>query len=96
MDTGSQAKTRVSTGILTEGEREFLRGEKDVENPGGYRSNVRYRAKQRMDQIEEDLEVLREAGEDDLVEEFFGRFGRVQRLEREVEELRDELARGSD
>jgi hypothetical protein len=44
-----------------------------------------------MDQIEEDLEVLREAGQEDLVEEFVSRFGRVERLEREVEELREKL-----
>lgn len=44
-----------------------------------------------MDQIEEDLKVLREAGQDDLVEEFVSRFGRVERLEREIEKLRREL-----
>jgi len=81
----------VSTGILSDGERAFFRDEKEVEDPDGYQRNARYRARQRMDQIEEDLDVLREAGQEDLVEEFVNRFGRVERLEREVEELRAKL-----
>jgi len=91
MGTEQQTRSRVSTGILSDGEREFFRGEKEVEDADGYQRNARYRARQRMDQIEEDLEVLREAGQEDLVNEFLNRFGRVERLEREVEELRDQL-----
>ena len=91
MGTNHQSRTRVSTGILSDGERRFFRGEKDVQDPDGYQRNARYRARQRMDQIEEDLEVLRESGQEDLVEEFHSRFGRVERLEREVERLRQEL-----
>jgi len=91
MGTQQQSRIRVSTGILSDGERAFFKDEKDVEDPDGYQRNARYRARQRMDQIEEDLEVLREAGQEDLVEEFVSRFGRVERLEREVERLRDEL-----
>jgi len=91
MGTKQQSRTSVATGILTDGEREFFEGEKDPQDPDGYRRNARYRARQRMDQIEKDIKVLRDAGEDDLVEEFLNRFGRVERLEREVEELRDEL-----
>ena len=91
MGTPQQSRTRVSTGILSDGERAFFRGEKEVKDPDGYQRNARYRARQRMDQIEEDLDVLREAGQEDLVEEFVNRFGRVERLEREVQELRAKL-----
>lgn len=91
MGTPQQTRTRVPTGILSEGERAFFRDEKDVEDADGYERNARYRARQRMDQIEDDLEVLREAGQEDLVEEFVSRFGRVERLEREVEDLRSQL-----
>lgn len=91
MGTKQHSRIRVSTGILSDGERAFFRGEKDVEDPDGYQRNARYRARQRMDQIEEDLEVLRDADQEDLVEEFVSRFGRVERLEREVERLRREL-----
>lgn len=91
MGTKQRPRQTVSTGILSDGEREFFRGEKDVKNPDGYRRNARYRARQRMDQIEEDLQVLREAGQDDLVDDFHQRFERVGRLEREIEELRSRL-----
>lgn len=91
MGIAQQSRTRVSTGILSDGERAFFRGQKEVGDPDGYERNARYRARQRMDQIEEDLDVLREAGQEDLVEEFVSRFGRVERLENEVEELRQQL-----
>ncbi|WP_224332904.1 hypothetical protein [Haloprofundus halobius] len=44
-----------------------------------------------MDQIEEDIEILKDAGQDDLVNEFLNRFGRIERLEREIDHLRDQL-----
>lgn len=91
MVTPQRTQTRVSTGILSDGERAFFNGEKTVNDPDGYKRSARYRARQRMNQIEEDLDVLREAGQEDLVEEFVSRFGRVERLEREVEELRSKL-----
>ena len=91
METPQRSRTRVSTGILSDGERAFFQGEKEVKDPDGYQRNARYRARQRMDQIEEDLDVLRDAGQDDLVDEFVNRFGRVERLEREVDQLRAEL-----
>lgn len=93
MGTPQHNNSRVSTGILSEGERKFFNGESDVEDPDGYRRNARYRARKRIEQIERDLEVLEEAGEDDLVEEFYNQFSRVQRLEQEVESLRQQLDR---
>jgi hypothetical protein len=80
----------MKTGLLTKGQRAFFRGDKEVEDPDGYKGNARYRTRQRIDQIEADLATLKAAGQDDLVEEFYQRFDRVGRLEREVEELRDE------
>lgn len=91
MGTPQQSRTRVATGILSEGERAFFDGRKEVGDPAGYERNARYRARQRMDQIEKDLDVLREAGQEDIVKEFLNRFGRVERLEKEVEQLRDQL-----
>lgn len=88
---GTKQPSRVTTGILSEGERRFFRGESDVDNPDGYRGNARYRARKRMEQIEEDIEVLEAAGEEDIVEEFFDMFSRDRRLKREVEELRRRL-----
>ena len=93
METAQQNPVSVSSGILSKGEREFFQGEKEVEDPDGYKRNARYRARKRIEQIERDLEVLEEAGQEDLVDEFYNRFNRVGRLEREVEELRDELGK---
>jgi len=91
LSMGTAQPTRVPTGLLSNGERDFFRGESDVQDPDGYRRNARHRARKRMDQIEEDLEVLGEAGQADLVEEFYNRFGRDRRLEREIEELREQI-----
>lgn len=88
---GTTQPTRVPTGLLSNGERDFFRGESDVQDPDGYRRNARHRARKRMDQIEEDLEVLAEAGQDDIVEEFYDMFSRDRRLQREVESLRERL-----
>lgn len=90
MGTSQQVKSSV-TGLLSKGEREFFEGEKEPDDPDGYRRNARYRARQRIDQIEEDLELLQEAGEDDIVNEFHQRFSRVGQLEKEVDRLRSEL-----
>lgn len=81
----------VSRGLLTPGEREFLRGEKDVENPDAYLYNIRSRFRERMNELDDDLELLRAAGEDELVDDFFQEFGRVERLEREIESLRERV-----
>lgn len=86
-----QQARSMPTGILTDSERSFYRGENEVEDPEGYRGNARHRARNRMDQIEKDLQVLKEAGEDDLLDEFYSRFSRVGELEREVAELREKL-----
>lgn len=76
---------------MSNAEREFLRGENEVEDPDGYERNLKYRAKQQMERIEDDLELLERNGFDDLAEEFFNRFSRYKQLEREVDRLRDEL-----
>lgn len=81
----------MSRGLLTKAERAFLRGEKDDVDVQQYRYNVRSNFRERVEQLEDDLELLRDAGEEDLVGEFYQQFGRVERLESEVERLRDEL-----
>jgi len=96
MNSQPEAGRNLSRGLLTPAQREFLRGERDVEDPDGYRYNIRSDFRGRMDKLDEDLEILREHDEDDLVEEFYDRFGRVERLERELEELRDELSKEDD
>lgn len=93
MAASPEDATVMSRGLLTKAEREFLRGEKEDVNQQNYRYNTRSNFKSRMDKLEEDLQLLRDAGEDDLVEEFYRRFGRVERLQKEVDRLRKELER---
>ena len=81
----------VTTGLLTDAERRFLRGETEVKDPDAYRRTIRYRSKERIEQIEEDLELFREIGEEELIEMFFERYSREARLEREVERLKAQL-----
>lgn len=80
----------MSRALLTPAQREFLRGEKDDVDTDTYRYNVRSDFRERMDELETDLELLRAAGQEDLVEEFHARFGRGD-LEQRVNELEDEL-----
>lgn len=91
MGANDESPAIMSRGLLTKSEKEFLRGEKDDVDQQQYRYNVRSNFKARMEMLEDDLELLDEAGEDDLVEAFYQRFGRVERLEKEVERLRAEL-----
>jgi len=86
----------MSRGLLTEAEKAFLRGEKEDVDEQQYRYNVRSNFRSRLNQLSEDLKLLKDAGEEDLIEEFYGEFGRVERLEREIERLRDELEKDED
>ena len=91
MATGPEAVSEMSRGLLTNTDRKILRGEVDSDRLASRRSNVRYSFRERMDQLEEDLDILRECDEEQLLAEFNDRFGRVGRLQREVEELREQL-----
>ena len=93
MATNRESLGIMSRGLLTKSEREFLRGEKLDVDSQQYRYNIRSNFRGRMSELEADLELLRGAGEEELVEEFYDSFGRVERLEREVQELRSELKR---
>lgn len=75
----------VPTGLLSDSQRAFLRGEKDdIENPEQYERNLRYRANQRVEQMAEDLALLEEHGHDDIVAEFYHEVNRIERLRREL------------
>jgi hypothetical protein len=81
----------VTNGLLSKGEREFLRGERtQIQDPDGYRNNVRHRVRQRIDQIEDDLQLLEDAGHDDIVQEFEQKYG-ADRLAREIEDIQQQL-----
>jgi len=82
--------------LLTDREREVLRGDAtDVKNPKEYRSKIRSRLKKRLDQLETDIDLL-DTHEPELAADLYDRVcgdqeRRLARLEREVEELREEI-----
>lgn len=77
-------------GILTREDREIFQGEKEVDDDR--LQDIRWNVDQRMDRIERDLEILEAAGEDELVDDFYDRFGmgdiirRVRELERRADD----------
>lgn len=82
--------------LLTEREREVLRGEADdVENLSQYQSKIRSRLKRRSERLEEDMGILREV-EPEIADDIHQRIcgdheSRLAQLEREVAELREKL-----
>jgi len=86
MQSESERERMRNRGILTREDREVFQGERDVDEDR--MQDIRWNIKQRMDRIERDLEILDAAGEDDLVDDFYDRFGmgdivrRVRKLER--------------
>lgn len=82
--------------LLTDREREVLRGEADdVENLSQYQSKVRSRVNNRLDRLEQDLDLLAEC-EPDLNAELRERIcddrdARLAQLEQEVAELRERV-----
>ena len=82
MQSESESDRMRNRGLLTRGDREALRDDIDEEKLHDLRWNVR----KRMERIGEDLEILEEAGEDELVDEFYDEFG-VGDLARRVREL---------
>lgn len=82
----------VPTGLLTPNQRAFFRGEKDDVEEDNYRRGARHSVRQRMEQIEEDLQLLEEHGQEDLVLEFHARFSRVARVEDQLDEVQERLA----
>jgi len=62
------------TGIATNGELDTLEGKKedDHDHPDASKRNARYRIRERIDDLEEEIQRLDAAGEDELVERFYG------------------------
>lgn len=91
MATDSESERVQNRGLLTADDRAFFRGDKEVEDEDKTRREKRYNVRQRMENVAEDIERLREAGEDDLVNEFYGDIGRYERLEQQIRELQDQV-----
>lgn len=81
--------------LLTEREREVLRGDADdVENVSQYQSKIRTRIRNRIKKLSEDLELLQEH-EPELATEMRNEVcgdTRIPELEQRVEELEERVA----
>lgn len=80
----------VPTGLLSDAQREFLRGENTVENPDQYEHNLRHRVNERVEMMAEDLALLEAHGHEDIVAQFYYEVDQVQRLRKELERSGDE------
>lgn len=94
MTTDSEGGRVQNRGLLTEDDRAFYRGEKTVESSEKNEKinrEKRYNIRQRKENIAKDIDILLEAGEEDLVNEFYADIGRYERLEQEIQELRNHI-----
>ncbi len=96
MATQPQRQTVQNRGLLTEDDREFFLGEKDTSDPDKTRREKRHNVRERIKNITEDLEILADANETDLVNEFHGETDRNSKIETELSELRKQLGMADD
>lgn len=95
MQDASETNRMRNRGLLTRQDRRIVDG--DVEADASRWRDLRYNVEHRMERIEADLDKLQSAGESDLVETFYGTFGkseeerRIEQLEQEVRELRKQV-----
>lgn len=94
MATGQQSRSMENRGLLTGDDRAFFKGEKDVDDPEKVAREKRYNIRRRIENIAEDLEILRDAHEDDVIAKFYEETGRHSRLEEQIEELQKQLDEG--
>ncbi len=87
MQSESERDRMRNRGLLTKDDRKAYRGDRDVDEESFH--DIRWNIRKRMDRMEKDLEILEEAGEDELVDEFYDRFGMTD-LARRVRELEKE------
>ena len=98
MGSGPQQQQRMPRrALLTDREIDVLTGDLDageVEDIEAYRQKIQSRVRGRADKLERDLDVLDEVAPeiaDEIRETVCGEpVGRLERLEKEVEALRDE------
>lgn len=91
MATEGDSRCMENRGLLTADDRAFFEGDKDTDDPNKVAREKRYNVRERIENIAEDLEILRAAGEDELVAKFYDETGRHTRLAEKIEQLESEL-----
>lgn len=99
MATSNTTRHMQNRGLLTADDRAFFEGDKDVDDPMETRRQKRYNVRQRIERLSEDLDILREAGENDLVSDFYDEVGRLEQidaLKEQVERLEQQFDQNGD
>jgi hypothetical protein len=88
MPTADKPRHMRHRGLLTEDDRDYFHGEDDDDDRT--HNDIRYRIRQRITNLQDDLLLLRESGEEDLLAQFYQQTDRTELLERELADGRDE------
>jgi hypothetical protein len=78
-------------GLLTEDDRAYYQGDKNVENETEVRNEKRHNIKERIRNTIEDLAILAGTDDEDLVDYFHANTDRAAKLEAELAALRQQL-----
>lgn len=78
----------VTTALLSDKQRAFLRGEREDElkDPEQYERKVRHQARQRVEMLRRDLELLETNDHEDIVAMFYWEVSRIERLRDDLRE----------
>lgn len=78
----------MTTALLSEKQRAFLRDEREDElkDPDQYERKLRHQARQRLEMLRTDLELLEANDHEDIVAQFYYEVSRIERLR---DDLRD-------
>lgn len=76
----------VTTALLSDKQRAFLRGERegDLKDPDQYERKVRHQARQRVEMLRRDLQLLEANDHEDIVAQFYYEVSRIERLREEL------------
>jgi hypothetical protein len=78
-------------GILTENDRSFFRDEKSVEEEDKMRAEKLFNIRERIEHLNEDIDILNEAGEDETIKLLYGSIDQYERIERQLQEIQQQL-----
>lgn len=84
-------------GVLTDDDRAFFRGERDdIDDEDKTRREKVFHIRQRIDNLDDDIDILRKAGEEETVQYLYQVVGRFERLERRLDELEQQVGGHND
>lgn len=78
-------------GLLTDDDRAFFKGERPTDDPDKTRREKLFHIRRRIEHMNDDIDILRDAGEDEAVQYLYTVVGRYERLERKLNDLQNQL-----